>query len=253
MTTANVRRSAPIIDAGPGELCPDLAGDEQGDDGGRQQPDAEESPLDRSGGGIAECPEADKERRPRNDPGEGGGSIVGEGNGRYAEQVVLQIERHQRAEAQQQDNLPALLGDGVVDRCECRLASEQGMNPWACQVARYEKGQRSGHCGGGQYDRECPDPVDHAGSDRQWPVWCENQRGGDEDPGKDYDAPDPEADNPALEYSAPLADRQQEPADAQDHDNPAERDPGPSAGGVNLSGTKGLRSEIDIANRPPTP
>ncbi len=157
---------------------------------------------------------------------------MGEGNGRDAEQVVLQIERHQRAEAQEENNLPALLGDGVVDRREFRLAGEQGTNPRARQVARHEKGQRGGRYGGGQNDRECPDPVDHAACNRQRPVRCEDQCGGDEDPGKDYDTPDPEADNPSLEGSAPLAERQQEPADAQDHHNPAERAPGPPSAPV---------------------
>ncbi len=67
-------------------------------------------------GRVFEHAEIDVERRARKDPGKGRRDEMRERDGRNAEQVVLKIERYQRAEPQQPDDLPALLGDRLVDR-----------------------------------------------------------------------------------------------------------------------------------------
>src|SRR5690242_12997816 len=54
--------------------------------------------------------EIDVERRAGNDSGECRGYEMAERDGSDAEHVILQIERDQRAEAQQQHDLPAVLG-----------------------------------------------------------------------------------------------------------------------------------------------
>src|SRR5262245_37479304 len=65
----DVRRSRQVIvDSCPGELCLGLSRHEEDDDRGRQQADAEETPLERPARGSAERSEINEKRSARNDP-----------------------------------------------------------------------------------------------------------------------------------------------------------------------------------------
>src|SRR5260221_4522045 len=103
------------------ELRFDLAGNQDGDRNGGEEARAEEHPRERSGGAAAAshpCDDAeiDVEDRPGNDSNERGHDVLPEWEVGDAEEVVLKLERHQRAEPTQDDDLPALFPYGLGDR-----------------------------------------------------------------------------------------------------------------------------------------
>ncbi len=137
-----------------------------------------------------------------------------------AEQIVLQVERHQRAQPQKADDLPAILGHRLVDGGEVAPLLHRGPDPIARQVAGYQKRRRGADRRGGDDDRHAPEAIGETGQHREQRLRREHDRADDVDQRENRDPAKAEPDDPGPERLKPRRHRQQRP---KEHDRGEQR------------------------------
>jgi hypothetical protein len=77
---------------------------------------------------LPENTEIDVDRDPWDDPDQGHGEILHKRDIRHAQRIILQVERHDRAETHKHHDLPAVFGYCPVKLPIFRTAVEEGLD-----------------------------------------------------------------------------------------------------------------------------